>query len=62
MKSKTSPRGMRMKRLASIIGIFILSFGFSIIMCCVLPPGALVFVEAILLIAAGVFYVMTILC
>ena len=51
-----------MKKLASVIGIFILSFGFSIIMCCVLPPGALVFIQAILLIAAGVFYVLTMMC
>lgn len=51
-----------MKRLASVVGIFILSFGFSIILCCVMPPGALVFVQAILLIAAGVLYVMTMMC
>ena len=51
-----------MRKLASIIGIFILSFGFSIILCCVLPPGALVFIQAILLIAAGVFYVLSVMC
>ncbi len=51
-----------MKRLASVIGVFILSFGFSIILCTVMPPGILVFVQALLLIAAGVFYVLTLMC
>lgn len=51
-----------MKKIATLIGIFILAFGISIILCCVMPPGALVFVQAVLLIAAGVFYVMTVMC
>lgn len=51
-----------MKRLATLVGVFILSFGFSIILCCIMPPGVLVFVQAVLLIAAGVFYVLNLLC
>lgn len=48
-----------MNKLAAIIGIFILSFGLSILLCCILPPGALVFVQAVLLIAAGAFFVIS---
>ncbi len=51
-----------MKRLATLVGVFILSFGFSIILCCIMPQGLLVLVQAVLLIAAGVFYVLNLLC
>ncbi len=48
-----------MKKLSSLIGIFILSFGVSILLCTILPPGALVFIQALLLCAAGVFFVIS---
>lgn len=48
-----------MDKLAAIIAVFILAFGISILLCSILPSGALVFVEAILLIAAGAFFVLS---
>ena len=50
-----------MKKLAAIIGIFILAFGVSILMCTILPPTAIVFIQATLLIAAGLFYIFSVL-
>ncbi len=47
-----------MRKLAALIGIFILSFGVSILMCTVLPSTVIIFVEASLLIAAGIFYIL----
>lgn len=47
-----------MKKLSALIGIFILSFGVSILMCTILPYAAIVFIQAALLIAAGVFYIL----
>lgn len=59
-KNEKSVKGQNaMEKLAALVGIFILAFGISIILCCILPSGALVFVEAILLIAAGVFFVLS---
>ena len=46
-----------MKKMAALIGIFILSFGVSILMCTILPANAIVFIQAALLIAAGFFYI-----
>ena len=46
-----------MKKLSAFIGIFILSFGVSILMCSILPSAAMIFVLASLLIAAGIFYI-----
>ena len=45
-----------MKKLSALIGIFILSFGVSILMCTILPYAAIVFIQAALLIAAGDYY------
>lgn len=54
-----SERGnAKMKKLSALIGIFILSFGVSILMCTILPYAAIVFIQAALLIAAGVFYIL----
>ena len=50
-----------MKKLALLIGIFILSFGVSILLCTILPPAAIVFIQAALLIAAGLFYIFSVL-
>lgn len=50
-----------MKKLAALIGIFILSFGVSILLCTILPATAIVFIQAALLIAAGLFYIFAVL-
>lgn len=50
-----------MNKLGAIIGVFILSFGLSILLTCILPSCALIVIESVLLVAAGAFFVLSIM-
>ena len=58
---KTEGEVAKMKKAAALIGIFMLSFGVSILMCTILPASVIVFIEAAMLIAAGILYVFCVL-